>query len=376
MDYAFAPGTTEYDALMRDLFRHRANTALIHTSAVSRVDLFIKHLETDAGVTRPVEDIIIASHANDQGWMEIQFGDIDADGNGSPDVNTTYEVLEIADNDGVADIPATVRQATSTFHVKGCKIGQAFAQPFVQKLRDALGGVVPVTAPKHFHEVWERTDLGIVEYLGYDFSVANKTAFPNRNAVIAAFQGAGLRFIDGSVIPNAKWTTWLPANVSHGRRKARPFTVKLNPSLTPNSGSAISSLRLSGDTDFRHDIESHSFTVNYGTGSPPSAKAAQFADMKTSMAGVNIYTSAHPYPMFQRYEFNNLNDFIDGFEWNCTPDGHLLRCVGSRRKYTLIMPITDPANDNMFFNFYPYTTNTTPAHTGLPTTDPRFFLTL
>lgn len=377
MDYAFAPGTTGYDNIMKDLFNHRPNTTLVNQTGITRVDQFIDHLETNAGVTRPVEDMIIASHGNDGGWLQIQFGDIDADGDGNPDSNTTYEVLEIADATNVAEIPAIVPGATSQFHIKGCKIGQNYAVPFVQKIKATLGGVVPVTAPKHFHEVWFRTDLGVLEYLGYDFSVVQATAFANRAAVLAAFGGAGLLFIDNSAIPVSYWSSRIPTKVGTGRSE-RSYAVNLSPALTPTNGSAINSLRLTLDASFRHDAERFTFTLSYGAGSPPTSAAAKKADMKTSMAGVAVFGVAHPFPMYARYEYNNLDQFVDGFTWAFTFDknSHDMRCVGTRHRYTLIVPITDPANNNLFYNFYPYAGNPTPVIRQLLESDARFFLTV
>ena len=377
MDYAFAPGTTAYDNIMKDLFNQRPNTSLINQAGITRVDQFIDHLETDAGVTRPVEDMFIASHGNDGGWLQIQFADIDADGDGNPDTNTTYEVLEIADTTNVADIPATVRGAASQFHIKGCKIGQNYAVPFVEKIKAALGGVVPVTAPKHFHEVWYRTDLGVLEYLGYDFSVVQASAFANRNALLAAFGAAGLLFIDGSAIPANFWNSRIPAKVGTGRR-TMSYTVNLSPVLTPVNGSAMNSLRLNLDESFRHDAERFTFTLNYGAGTPPASDAAKKADMQTSMGGEVVFQVAHPFPMYARYEYNNLTDFVNGFTWAFTynKNNHLMRCVGTRHRYTLIVPITDPANNNLYYNFYPYAGNPTPLTKQLLEADARFFLTV
>ncbi|TAK32860.1 MAG: hypothetical protein EPO28_17495 [Saprospiraceae bacterium] len=380
MDYAFAPGTTGYDNIMKDLFRRRPNTTLINQAGVSRVDHLVNHLATNVGVTRPVGNILAASHGNDGGWMQIQFANIDTDGDGVPEVNTTYEVLEIADNTNVADIPAPVLGAGTQFHIKGCKIGQAFAVPFVQKFKAALGGIVPVTAPKHFHEVWFRTDLGVLEFLGYDFSIVRPTAFANRAAVVAAFQARGFTFVDGANVPNAKWNAWIPTKVNPGRR-ARPVTVGLNPSLQPNTGSALTSLRLANDTGFRHDLETFTFTITYGGGAlPPAGDAARKAEMKTSMGGLAKFQVAHPFPIYKRYEHNSLNEFVDGFTWvfNYNATRHIMRCVGTRHKYTVIVPITDdPTNaNNLFFNFYPFAGNATPVVTQLLENDARFFLTV
>jgi len=378
MDYAFAPGRTSYDRWMRRLFQRRPNTTLITKRTVHRVDQYIQHLHTDAGVTRPVGNILVASHGSDQGYMKIQFADITL--NGHKQRHTTYEVLVEADSSNVADIPADTRDANTKFHIRGCKIGQAYAVPFVQKFKAALGGNVPVTAPKHFHEVWLRRHFGVMEYLGYDFSVVNPTAFHNRNALITAFQNAGLQFVDGTNVPNANWRRWIPRNVRPGKRRLRA-TVNLNPALTPSHGHALHSLRLTNRHGFRHDRETYAYTIAYSGGAaPPAGNAARKTEMKTNMEGIPEFQAAHPFPYYARYELNNLDDFVNGFHWrfNYNAHRHIMRCVGTRHKYTVIIPITDdPANaNNLFYNFYPFSGNATPVVTQLLENDARFFLTV
>jgi hypothetical protein len=100
--------------------------------------------------------------------------------------------------------------------------------------------------------------------------------------------------------------------------------------------------------------------------------------MKTSMGGMAVFGAAHPFPMYARYEYDNLDQFADGFTWAFTynKNSHIMRCVGTRHHYTLIVPITDPANNNLFYNFYPYAGNPTPVTKQLQESDARFFLTV
>lgn len=372
MDYAFAPGTTGYDRIMRDLFAHKAGATLINQAGVRRVDQFISHLKTDSGVSRPVDNLLIGTHGNDGGWFQVQLADIDGDGDGRPDANTTYSVLEIADNTDVIRLPSTLVKAGSRILIKGCKIGQAEA--FVDKLTTAFGGNVPVIAPIHFHNVWYRRGLGIIEYMSYDFSLAQPTAFPNRAALITAFKNAGLTFYNGTHIPDEKWSVWIPGGTGRGRR-TRNFTVNLNPSLTPNSGRPLSSLRLSINGGFRHDLEKYTFTIGYPGSTPPTSQDARKADMRASMAALDVFKATHPFPVYKRYELDSLDAFINGFIWkfNYLPKRKIMLCNGTRHRYTVQAPVAQPNTNNLLFNFYPYSGNSTPAVSQLSETDKHFF---
>lgn len=203
MDFGFAPGGTAQDGRVRQLFQRRANTTLIHNPrTIATVRAFVDHLATSGTVARPIEDALIGAHANSEGWIFIpMFG-----GQAGP---TSYEILEdtlanparsIALQDAViGHNPGD--PITHSVHFKGCNIGKA--QPFVAKFREALGDHVNVTAPKHFHGITPEPRLGIFEYMAYEFSLRQPTDFPNRAAVLAAFQAAGFSYVDGTAVAAA-----------------------------------------------------------------------------------------------------------------------------------------------------------------------------
>ena len=82
------------------------------------------------------------------------------------------------------------------------------------KLKEALGGVVPVTAPKHFHFVfpdkYPNGYGGMFEWMNYDFAIHSKTPL-GRPAIIAALKAKKYDFYDGTKVPDAWWNGWVPA---------------------------------------------------------------------------------------------------------------------------------------------------------------------
>lgn len=390
MDYAFAPGTTGYDNSMKALLRLRPGTTLIDQQNVRSLSAFINHLNTASGVTRPVHHFIIASHGNDAGWMQMALApiliDLNCDGVPETLVNDSrYEALVSAVSTGVLRIPNALilpRPAgagPAFFHIRGCKIGQPHAVPFVQKLKEALGGQVQVTAPKHFHLVTEIRGVGAMEYMGHDFSLARPTAFANRNAMITAFQGANFTFIDGSAVPNNRWTGWFHRNISQGKRN-RAFTLSFDPPLQRTATRQISSMRINLANASRHEVENFPYTITYSSGAPPTDVAGRQNAIRNSMMSNCRFDPARTgFPVYRSFEFDTFNDFWNGFTWS-TPTWNAqrreLRMVGTRHKYTIIVPVTNPANnDSLFMNFYPVAGNTTPLIRQLQENDARFFLT-
>jgi hypothetical protein len=364
MDYAFAPGTTPYDTNMKRLFRRCPNTTLIDVRTVRHVAAFINHLDTTASIPKPVGDLLIASHGNDRGWLQI-----DLDGGRSTDV--TYEVLEAAATSGTVEIPTSLIQnpdGTSVsikVHIRGCRIGKSLA--FMQKLKQALGGSVGVTAPLHFHEYYHHGSYGLWEFLSYDFSLARKTRLRTKNDVVTAFQGASFTFINGSSVPAGNWTTWVPSTFNQA-------TTDTNVNIT--LGTTIGSLsQLTLEREFRHRRRTYTYTVS-GVTSKPASDAAALAILQSALSGDPTFQSSHAYPIYERYGYSSRSDFVNGFTWSYTHGSNQLVCTGTRHEYTCIVPITDPSTHHLIFNFYPNAGSSHSAIVNLLETDSRMFRTV
>ena len=391
MDYAFAPGTTAYDRAMKQMLRQRSRTTLVDSASIERLDQFINHLNTSSDITRPVDNIVVASHGNDAGRMQINLAIILADlnGDGFPELvnDSNYEALVAAVASGVLNIPNGVINprpggaGPAILHIKGCKIGQNHARPFIERFKEALGGQVTLTAPKHYHGVTLIEGAGVLEYLDYEFSVSSPTEFTSRAALITAFESAGHTFIDGTPVPNANWGRWVHRNISRGRR-SRTFSLNLNPAIQIDATHERASLRVANPTAFRHEIDTVPYNRTLIGVTPPTDSAARLQLLKDGLRANPMFNPAlNGYPWYQRYEFDSFDEFWDGFSWG-TPTWNAtdsrLGIVGTRHKYVCIVPIsTDPGGaNNLIFNFHPDTGNPTPAINQLLETDARLFLTV
>lgn len=368
MDYAFAPGTTTQDGRVRQMFQRRANTTLIQRRRITTVRQFINHLNTAAGIVRPIDDALVGAHANSEGWIFIPM----YPGQGGP---TNFETLEdtlstaahsIAIPDALIGYNAG-DPITHAVHFKGCNIGKA--RPFVVKFKEALGDHVNVTAPKHFHGLTPQPSHGVFEYMAYEFIIRRQAAFPNRNDALTAFQGAGFTLIDGSAVPNAEWTNWIPARIDRTLEQQIPLPL----GVTLGSRTTINTPR-----QFRVESFPFTWTITYpNAASVPATDADRLLALEQNLQADPRYDAAHDFPWYERLGYATFADFFAGYDWNCNRNGRRLACRGTRFEYTVVVTITDPATGNLIFNFYP---NAGSAHaaitTGLQESDATYFETV
>ncbi len=377
MDHGFAPGDTPQDGRVRNLFSRRGNTTLI-AAARNRntVKQFINHLDSTATITKPIDDILVGSHANAQGYLFTAMFPNQA----SP---TKYETLEdsISDTTKSIGVPdsligfTTGDPITKNFHIKGCNIGKA--TPFLDKMKEAIGGNMNVTAPVHFHGLYEMSTHGTWELMQYEFRMNRKNAFTTRADYIAALDAANFTFYNSDPVALGDWEAWVPQSIAQGSS----VNVTLPLGVTLNRRSNITF-----DRAFRYRISDYTYTINFpGAADVPKTTADRLAALDTGLDDfkyrdtdtVGGFDSAHPYPEYERWGYASKQDFLDEHDWRFSVSGSRLVCLGRFHAYTMLIPITDrdPANlDNIIFNFHPIaSTGLTPITTGLVETDTNFF---
>jgi hypothetical protein len=88
------------------------------------------------------------------------------------------------------------------------------------------------------------------------------------------------------------------------------------------------------------------------------------------------YQDAHAFPVYRRYGYAKLDDFVDNIVWNMNYQAgkvkqYTLQYVGTRFRYRLQVPITTPGTSQLIYNFYPDTG--TPDVNFSETNDPFHF---
>jgi hypothetical protein len=383
VDFAFAPGTEKRLKMLQQLLRDRTDpspppfdTTLIEVPGVTTVADFIHHVDTVGPL--PVTDVVLGSHGNDTGWLEI---DLDAK---APQSNVTYKVVKDAFEDSSRRTRLTVPPDMYTkpdgtrmpvrVLIKGCRVGQ---QPkFVDALKMLFGGKLPVIAPRHFYAVrpiiktrrksrrapLEVIKLGQLEHLAYSNELISKTAL-SRPALLAAYRAKKFQQFNAtstspSPIPD-KWNTWLPEAKYLGKKtRPIPYTVSL--------GREIETLKtVSGMAEYRH----RTFKLTYSLDNPPTA-VKTLAGFKTALSQRPEYQAGWGptgFPVHEQLGPANLDgspttfdQFFNSFKWTPSKDKNAdpFVWVGKRHEYNVIIPVVKPPltgkpTDELIYNYFP-----------------------
>ena len=384
MDYAFAPGkpgkdgvtNTLYDRLAHRMFDRRPNTTRIpRRRSIQCLHDFVDHLNNSPSIPRPIEDVLIAGHANDSGDFFVPLHR----GQRGP---TTYELLEDSYADPTKEIllaDATMGHTPGTapnryVHIKGCNIGKAL--PFLGNVVFAMGPAINVTAPKHFHYLYFHRHYGAFESMQYQFRAMSPTRFANRAALIAAFMATTPQYYDGTNVPQPDLEAWIPRTI----RNTQKFDVRAPLGVTLGRRSTIEIER-----EFRVRRDQVVLRIPV-TGTAPNGQPARMAALDTHLGNLRFrgddaessFSPDHAFPAFVRQGYASKQDFLDGYTWTFSLNRRrtTLVATGIRYVYTLAIPITDRASGNLMFNFYP---NAGSPHAAilntLQTSDSRFFET-
>jgi hypothetical protein len=386
VDYAFAPGTEPRLQMLQQLLRDRTDTGpppfdtkLIEVPGVTTIAEFIH--EVDISEPLPVSNLILGSHGNDTGWLEI---DLDAK---APKREVTYQILKDAYEDTARlhslNIPSDMyTKADGTpmpvrVLIKGCRVGQ---QPkFVDALKKLFGGKLPVIAPRHFYAVRPITKthhknkrdkkgttipLGQLEHLMYSNELVSKTEL-KRPALLAAYRAKGFQQYDAtSASPNPipdKWATWLPSEDKLGKKKLPiPYTISL--------GRKIEELEtVSGMAEYRH----RPFKLTYSLTNPPTVVKI--------LSGFKGWLSQRPehqpdwgpthFPVHEQLGPANVDgspttfdQFFDSFTWTRPDKKHEnadpFVWTGVRHEYNVLIPVVEPpltgkSTDQLVYNYFP-----------------------
>ena len=398
MDFGFSPvvntATAAGQQHIRDvqtMFARMANTTLISKGGMTSVRQLIVHLDKTTSITKPVGDLLVGSHANEEGQISVPM----FPGQGGW---TTFETLEetLRDAKKSIKIPDSLIGFTAgdpishSVHLKGCNVGDA--QPFLVKLQEALGGNVNVTAPKFFHGATSEPQ-GSFEYMGYEFTVARPELFlkpgpkpgtqvPDRNLALSEFDGKKFLLIDGTTkVPTADWDKLIPTN---------PNTPQFDQATSKLGATFGKRTTIKTPRQYRVvQIKFGPWTVVFpNPASVPKDEPTQLQELSNDLE-INDkhgrFLDAHPFPQWTREGFADLKAFIAGYKWKCTPKGASLVCTGTRFHFVVALAITDPAttptgaifaDGTLIFNFFPKAgSGLTPITTAVQVSDPKFFAT-
>ena len=357
MDFAFAPGTTGYDGIMRTMFTNRASTTLVNATGVNSIKDFFNHLATH--VNSPLTSILIGTHGNESGWMNVQLDP-------AFDAHTTYEALEKAFDpstrscqlvDAIIDprpVDSNNQPIDPSVFIRGCRIGVMTA--FIEKFKDVINGLsttsVGVAAPLFYHVVYSLAQ-GVFEAFNYDFHIFKSTSIANKSDLVTLLDAVGYTDMYGTNITTAQWNSWVPTRIT---RAVDPLVrVKLNPSPITR----LTSLKAGRYKYQRSSVLTLRMDPSVGT--LPTTQATIVPFLKTLMnnqaanAGTDafwlMFQNTHPLPFYKRYEYTSIDDMVDGLEWILNSKSRVY--TGRRYEYYVSPPvINNNSNNELVFNFY------------------------
>lgn len=343
MNYAFAPGTSTPEKVMRLMLGKRTGTKVIDNPVITDVSGFLTALKSQPD---KADDIVPGSHASDDGLLYLAL-----------DVTTstlpiTFEALQGVNTSGNIKIPASVRKPTTNVHFKGCSIGADDSKPFLQLLKKALDNPQKLTAPRFRYGALGVGTKGFLEFMAYAYRVTSVKGFTTTKDLIDAFKAAKFKAeLDGTPVDPKNWTKWVSRKLKLKPARRDKVQFRFPVTINPAIGRIKAIPQLTGECRAIAQRFTRGFNVS---GTVPTKKPDQIAALKNNLQGDARFKSSHPYPLYARMHFANLNDFMNGLSWKFTINGQNLMAVGTRFEYFAIVPILVPGTkDELLHNFYP-----------------------
>jgi len=348
MDYALVPGLASGDPYLTTI--HSAlpshpNLAMLSPTPDTLSDFFF-YAKT-ANVVTPSEDLIIGTHADDEGIILVGI-----DSTIPPPI--TYEKLQNATS---IKLPSELNKPGTSFRIFGCIIGSDSSVPLLKALKQSLGNPHAVVAPKYLYGVAGLAG-SFLETMLYEFRILSPTALASRDAVKQAFQARSNatppQFVDvnGTKISPDVWDTWLPSDsklqLKPATRHLIPFTVKASVPITSNV-----SVQMNFPA-FWIAIHETVTIPHVDTGEGRDTKKSRKELAQAGIPNDARFKSSHPYPYYMRYYYDSAQSLIDNVNWMVAAfeDGTTWQLTFDRYLYELFIPLTEPPTDNLICNYY------------------------
>jgi hypothetical protein len=385
MDHAWIPGGDPPSLMAKQLCSDRVlaatslDTHVVTNPTVKLLTDLYPELEFTGTVVKPIGDLLLISHGNDSGWMSLDLDSAAGETTNYAELKTILDPANVHRKTALR-IPPTLYTPTggtpgpTRVLLGGCRVGKA--PKFVDTLKDVLGGVVPIVAPRHFHmystlirrQKTPRRNIfmGTYELLCYAFEATSLTPLDQDGLLKAMHDNPKNLTIDGNAIAPATWKAWLGKHFHGGRGTFdMPVTVPL--------GRKIASQTALSPGQLRHRQGTYTARLKN-----PTAAQRTEAGLKTTLSQYPAMQPAWGFPEYEQYGHDTFEQFFKSFTW--TPSGpktNPVVWVGSREDYLMLVPVTSmlPADKGkLFYNFFPPRSGSTlSAFKELDETDSRLF---
>jgi hypothetical protein len=325
-----------------------------------------------------VDDLIVVAHGDDSGTLYLSLDSA----NPQP---AYYESLQKADTNNTIRWNAALQPQNPSFRLESCEIGRDECLPFLAMLKQALGPVKTVSAPRFVHAFKQgpttsviistdgssmQIEQDIFEHMLDVYRITFKDSLKPRTGdtltarqkVVKAFQDAQLtQTLDGTKIPDKKWEDWVPKesllNVQPTPLTSQTLPIDVPVTIKPAMGS-VNALS-TGMGSWSSYADQYTFKVRLVGGSIPPKEADQIQLIPKALANRDEFKDGHLYPMFTRFHFKSKGaagrkEFFEGFTWKPTPlPDNVLQFVGTRYRYEIQVPVLKPGTaDELIYNYY------------------------
>lgn len=365
-DYGISPGNDpDFSPFAARLIQRRDGTEL--RTGPRSVEALVNVLWPEPQRST-VGDLLLAAHA----WMDGTFLIPMLTGQtGETIYETLLDILKNPTSNPLARISAFSN--TNYVNLLGCNLGKS--PKFLLKLKEVFGNRVGVTAPKHNQAIRDFGG-GSLEYWRYEFRVRNDVPFEDRDAVVDAFvNDARFALYDGSMIggnatgKRAWFEKNIPRSVAFGPKQAnvKKATTKALPlgiSIGKKSTFPIA------ETEFEVKRETITHIAAFADNAEldNALKSGLVSAFRTGLSSTDEYKPGYGFPYFERFGFENFNDFYASFNWSVQssdvkrakgPDDEAyIHGRATCYRYTMKVPIalvnpsTHQETDTLLFNHY------------------------
>jgi|HubBroStandDraft_4_1064222.scaffolds.fasta_scaffold01048_6 hypothetical protein len=352
MDYAFVPGVTCYEKLLKRAMKSRKNTTLIDKAGIATIADFLQSLATNS---QQADNLVMGAHANDEAFA-IPFDSTTKVPPGSD--GRDYEMVQAVNIAGTIHIPAAVSTSTTNCYIKGCNVGADSAQPFLQLFKKALSNPQQVNGPKFFHDLKDDSGNGVLEYMLVEYTVMSPTPFSKTADLVAEFRKQN--FLQGvevggtqAPVPD-KWSDWIrpTLQLSPSTSDEKPFDI-LTRIVPAAGGLRFINLKNGRCTSRREGLNA---TQPMGTQTIPPDKPGKMKFLKPLLQGDPRETSG--LPLHARFGFSSLDEWIAGFDWTPIADetdaaNRKIIFIGNHFVYGVRLPIMATGTNHLIYNYYP-----------------------
>ena len=133
-----------------------------------------------------------------------------------------------------------------------------------------------------------------------------------------------IRHVDADQIPRDLWEVWIPENVKTTGKREFPIWTELGQDLGRGHLQG-SKCHVSFDMNSSgiHTLSLRSRRIR--------EQRCKRGNVPTPSARMNTFKSDHAFPAYKRYGYNDVDNFLDGYNWNCTwhRRKQWLKCVGT-----------------------------------------------